>query len=209
MTVVMVSVVVVFQSTLPVGGATSRIYTCILIRVISIHAPRGGSDTSPRRRGYGQPHFNPRSPWGERRACAAGPARAKKFQSTLPVGGATSRMLQSIAYLVISIHAPRGGSDGSMPANICCTRNINPRSPWGERQGRAFSFLNCSYFNPRSPWGERLRIAGPERSCRQFQSTLPVGGATGRCLIQDKQQRISIHAPRGGSDMGAGVFDRD
>ena len=37
---------------------------------------------------------------------------ANKFQSTLPVGGATATIFDNQALLNISIHAPRGGSDG-------------------------------------------------------------------------------------------------
>ena len=33
-----------FQSTLPVGGATKFSHAAIMDAVISIHAPRGGSD---------------------------------------------------------------------------------------------------------------------------------------------------------------------
>ena len=80
---------------------------------------------------------------------------------------------------------------------------FNPRSPWGERLAPPLSPTGISYrFNPRSPWGERLSIpiseeksntisihaprggsddkAGlPILSDKLFQSTLPVGGATG------------------------------
>ena len=79
-----------FQSTLPVRGATTvrREPPC---RVqISIHAPRAGSD-----RGFHfclehSEHFNPRSPCGERLACRV-PfiSPPSVFQSTLPVRGAT------------------------------------------------------------------------------------------------------------------------
>ena len=34
-----------------------------------------------------------------------------RFQSTLPVGGATLRQIKPLAKFSISIHAPRGGSD--------------------------------------------------------------------------------------------------
>ena len=34
--------------------------------IISIHAPRGGSDATVRRPAKVDYHFNPRSPWGER-----------------------------------------------------------------------------------------------------------------------------------------------
>ena len=79
----------IFQSTLPVGGATSFPDTSGEAVSISIHAPRGGSD------------------WGIKIIKSI----SSLFQSTLPVGGATCcRQLPSTAP-PISIHAPRGGSD--------------------------------------------------------------------------------------------------
>ena len=55
-----------FQSTLPVGGATLSSISFLLQMHISIHAPRGGSDRyAPWCFHYGK-YFNPRSPWGER-----------------------------------------------------------------------------------------------------------------------------------------------
>ena len=80
----------VFQSTLPVGGAT-RFFFLLLVPVL---------------------HFNPRSPWGERPFNLHKDAFVLKFQSTLPVGGATDGKIVAAADLRISIHAPRGGSDG-------------------------------------------------------------------------------------------------
>ena len=80
----------VFQSTLPVGGAT-------LIRVVTIYyaafqstLPVGGATISKLQLRASDLYFNPRSPWGERRY--AGSTRLlihSLFQSTLPVGGAT------------------------------------------------------------------------------------------------------------------------
>ena len=82
----------------------------------------------------GEPDFNPRSPCGER-LCLAGARRAcdeisihaprvgsdgmqsrstaarLKFQSTLPVWGATRRHRRHLQHHQISIHAPRVGSD--------------------------------------------------------------------------------------------------
>ena len=85
-------------------------------------------------RGYPAGYFNPRSPWGERPrpikpimpvekfqstlpvggATSGLPCCLKPlgFQSTLPVGGATSFFVHMIHRILISIHAPRGGSDG-------------------------------------------------------------------------------------------------
>ena len=59
------------------------------ISIISIHAPRGGSDY----------------------VSMTDPTIILVFQSTLPVGGATLTPEELRAAYEISIHAPRGGSD--------------------------------------------------------------------------------------------------
>ena len=44
------------------------------------------------------------------------PIHAPKFQSTLPAGGATRKGYDmEYLYVLISIHAPRGGSDEIIP----------------------------------------------------------------------------------------------
>ena len=80
-----------------------------------------------------------------------------RFQSTLPVRGATRQLAR---------RPDLGG-------------NFNPRSPCGERQ--MFSPAPCGasgYFNPRSPCGERRLYAESRLAEYKFQSTLPVRGAT-------------------------------
>ena len=62
-------------------------------------------------------------------------------------------------------------------------------------------FSSLTYFNPRSPWGERLVQCVQLVSWMSFQSTLPVGGATGVDVVIQARESISIHAPRGGSDV--------
>ena len=57
---------VLFQSTLPARGATQRPGVLLNQRVISIHAPRTGSDQIAGTHTRRFPHFNPRSPHGER-----------------------------------------------------------------------------------------------------------------------------------------------
>ena len=125
----------------------------------------------------------------------------------------------------ISIHAPRGGSDGVTSPNFSKGKDFNPRSPRGERHHLSDDIAKLSQnFNPRSPRGERLISPLPATSSFVFQSTLPAGGATPvlRCLprpasnfnprsprgerplatrYDDSFIRISIHAPRGGSDL--------
>ena len=56
-------------------------------------------------------------------------------------------------------------------------------------------------FNPRSPWGERQSLWTRSPTDDAFQSTLPVGGATGGYSRRYRGSGISIHAPRGGSDI--------
>ena len=81
---------ILFQSTLPVGGATNNLHDPDQYRHISIHAPRGGSDEVMTIIDIVTEDFNPRSPWGERRCLKVDRCPTKKFQSTLPVGGATT-----------------------------------------------------------------------------------------------------------------------
>ena len=101
-----------FQSTLPVGGATSR----------------HGQDA------HNISDFNPRSPWGERHRHLPHISEHILFQSTLPVGGATQTQEDANHHRSISIHAPRGGSDHIANDQGQPPRDFNPRSPWGERR---------------------------------------------------------------------------
>ena len=146
---------------------------------ISIHAPRAGSDKIIPFIIYDNTYFNPRSPCGER--------LFNSFPQTL-------------------------------------RENFNPRSPCGERLLRdsRTSAIRLN-FNPRSPCGERPRVSWRLQHWQAFQSTLPVRGATrgrrksGPCVDDFNPRspcgerlrrragtapwkRISIHAPRAGSD---------
>ncbi len=104
--------IIVFQSTLPVRGAT-QVRLCLRShQQISIHAPRAGSDK----------RIHPQL------------SRLLQFQSTLPVRGATTRLHARHLHGPISIHAPRAGSDARLACSQACKRYFNPRSPCGERQ---------------------------------------------------------------------------
>ena len=50
-----------------------------------------------------------------------------------------------------------------------------------------------------SDYGTRTQKSG----CLEFQSTLPVWGATGQTGREPQNNHISIHAPRVGSDLSA------
>ena len=58
------------------------------------------------------------------------------------------------------------------------------------------------YFNPRSPHGERRTGLQMNDTPKRFQSTLPARGATAPAGTGARNSRISIHAPRTGSDPG-------
>ena len=101
------------------------------------------------------------------------------FLSTLPARGATGAAQPGTAELLfVSIHAPREGSDRGQRRAWPLADSFYPRSPRGERRLQ----LNCRFryccFYPRSPRGERPKSAHADAV----------------------SIRISIHAPREGSD---------
>ena len=124
---------------------------------------------------------------------------------------------------LISIHAPRTGSDPTPAMNSWKAAYFNPRSPHGERRtsterGDAIGRISiyaprtgsdrcavrrktaATYFNPRSPHGERRSEDDVLHPASVFQSTLPARGATAVNLMTRKRYIISIHAPRTGRD---------
>ena len=106
-----------------------------MIGTISIHAPRAGSDSLE----------GLQNQIGD------------LFQSTLPVRGATYRRRYKSRYRDISIHAPRAGSDV-------------------DRVPRDNYDVFISIHAPRA--GSDARVLAQMEAEEQFQSTLPVRGAT-------------------------------
>ena len=149
--------VIGFQSTLPVRGAT---------RQSPPSEPRY-SNFNPRspcgeRRKIKissgvKSHFNPRSPCGERHLPGGNAAWVFYFNPRSPCGERPEDLRAEALEMMISIHAPRAGSDLSLAA---CRKNPQ------------------SNFNPRSPCGERREAGAGEGDGESFQSTLPVRGAT-------------------------------
>ena len=150
------------------------------------------------------------------------PVQLIRFQSTLPVWGATAPVTVSVPCTHISIHAPRVGSDVGI-TKLPSDERISIHAP---RVGSDRAFLRGGqtggisihaprvgsdsrqaakaslkdYFNPRSPCGERLQLDEITFKSRIFQSTLPVWGATVAFAGGSAGNFISIHAPRVGSD---------
>ena len=170
----------VFQSTLPIRGATfyttdgvlwmdisihtphtgsdwglGRVMVSILI---SIHTPHTGSDFFRQRQSSGsRSNFNPHSPYGERR----------------------EDILQIMCSALISIHTPHTGSDlGGNTADIFQS-NFNPHSPYGERLSLSDNMDSVTMISIHTPHtgsdggNGRIQLSGS-----QFQSTLPIRGAT-------------------------------
>ena len=127
---------------------------------------------------FSAPHFNPRSPHGERHDKAQINFGALKFQSTLPARGATWSFLICPSFAQISIHAPRTGSDNP-PDEGPVARAISIHAPRTGSDRKLLATLSArSHFNPRSPHGERRLFALRFQQRAQFQSTLPARGAT-------------------------------
>ena len=170
--------------------------------IISIHAPRTGSDRQPCHL-RNEPRISIHAPRTGSDPTSSPPLRTTSvFQSTLPARGATrSGMYQTPAWRKISIHAPRTGSDmGSILSQSAVLISIHaPRTgsdPTSARRRRALRQFQSTLpargatrkgqendrrttdFNPRSPHGERQDGPRPEQEDTIFQSTLPARGAT-------------------------------
>ena len=164
-----------FQSPLPVWGATPLPRPGGKAARFQSPLPVWGATGLPKSTLSRLADFNPRSPCGERLRRALSLTQACDFNPRSPCDGSTEEWRITMA---ISIPAPRVGSD---PARAIC-------------------LSSAPYFNPRSPCGERPYFLSYIINNAIFQSPLPVWGATQRCKSVETLGRISIHAPRVGSD---------
>ena len=106
--------------------------------------------------------FYQRSPRGSDVPCVPSRNNRGKFQSSLPVRGATLEDLRDKLKDLISIHAPREGSDRFRPVSFILYQ-ISIHAP---REGSdPYSYAQANW-----EWA--------------FQSTLPVRGATGESVPQ-------------------------
>ena len=121
--------------------------------VISIHAPRAGSDLRARPPAPDAGNFNPCSPCGERQIPHVFHGTHPRFQSMLPVRGATVICFSRVLCFFISIHAPRAGSDprpfeASAPAQKF--QSMLPVRGATDRGRSFFLILNISIHAPRA-----------------------------------------------------------
>ena len=191
-----------FQSTLPLRGATLVGVHTTLTPSISIHTPLAGSDDA--RTGARRPwttYFNPHSPCGERRGYVQLANGFYLFQSTLPLRGATVRRRPDNGRAIISIHTPLAGSDPSACWNPPTTSNFNPHSPCGERLSRSAAVWRSRNFNPHSPCGERLQSGVTISNVAVISIHTPLAGSDANlCHKPCRIFCISIHTPLAGSD---------
>ena len=169
-----------FNPRSPCGERLVCVVLIILRYIISIHAPRVGSDGLYLRLNHHYLFISIHAP---------------RVGSDVMIFG------KFLTYL-ISIHAPRVGSDVTLTSPLSLTTNFNPRSPCGERpvypNDVGISY-NISIHAPRV--GSDATFSCVTSHLLGFQSTLPVWGATRYhwevCVVL---RVISIHAPRVGSD---------
>ena len=140
----------------PLTGSDSPLYKCRTNSSISIHAPLTGSDLATSNGHCPTCYFNPRSPYGERPGMTIKILGPFRFQSTLPLRGATG---------------------GHIPSKSI-GKDFNPRSPYGERPVVITIISTPVLFQSTLPLrGATLKKNGMAVDT-QFQSTLPLRGAT-------------------------------
>ena len=198
-----------FQSTLPLRGATAHVTTDVNTEEISIHAPLAGSDSARACRRPWRPHFNPRSPCGERRSRRRSPPCQTNFNPRSPCGERRRRVGVAGGRLFISIHAPLAGSDSTRASMGWHPADFNPRSPCGERHFFNVVCWRQTAISIHAPLAGSDMIAPPISALpNKFQSTLPLRGATCCTRMVAAEKMISIHAPLAGSDARAGRLAR-
>ena len=181
------TLIVQFQSTHPVRGATTSWALTWLRTVISIHAPREGCDL----------YYSYVDKWfhvfqsthpvrGATRSSSVNPSW-HLFQSTHPVRGATCTVepQYKFSFLFQSTHPVRGATSCAIPSGM------------------------ESDSNPRTPRGVRLARDAKTGELSIFQSTHPARGATCGGSSRYVEHVISIHAPREGCDAGRWLGESD
>ena len=169
---------------------------------ISIHAPREGSDQAVPHRHRGHEAFQSTLPArGATCTISHGSFKITYFNPRSPRGERPKAVNDANTAWAISIHAPREGSDAVLPAAAMAEILFQSTLPArGATLHKSWMVQQSGHFNPRSPRGERPRHTYYTTGTKKFQSTLPARGATGRTKPRDKFVKISIHAPREGSD---------
>ena len=124
-----------------------------------------------------------------------------KFQSTLPVWGATGGAIPGAGKQAVSIHAPRVGSDRLVVSENDKELSFNPRSPCGERLlCAAAGGLEKSFQSTLPVWGATFENSEDYKATK-FQSTLPVWGATPKSETINTQNLFQSTLPVWGATL--------
>ncbi len=153
---VLVVLLLIFQSTPSVGRATRKQTLWQETTAISIHALRGEGDLQGILQGDSIP----------------------KFQSTPSVGRATSQRREELRRISISIHALRGEGDRALYLACFSPKNFNPRPPWGGRHVVNPALLFVFRFQSTPSVGRATPSLVKSVIIVLFQSTPSVGRAT-------------------------------
>ena len=118
-----------FQSTLPVRGATQALSSPAGAALISIHAPREGSDADKALERGTAYQFQSTLPVRGATFRLQNSTRPGRFQSTLPVRGATPSSFTGETRPQFQSTLPVRGATFSLFTKKFLKQNFNPRSP--------------------------------------------------------------------------------
>ena len=167
--------------------------------MISIHAPRTGSDNTPTPPAGDERDFNPRSPHGERPDAPESGKHCQLISIHAPRTGSDPATNNCQGVADISIPAPRTGRDNDGDDEPCVHARFQSTLPargatrsgcWISRAKEPFQSTlpargatwrasaakkPASYFNPRSPHGERRPSAAQSTRFTNFNPRSPHG----------------------------------
>ncbi len=145
----------VFQSTLPLRGATAYRFSIDETLIISIHTPLAGSDV-----------------------CGRISVDGEFISIHTPLAGSDSQGRGTEGRGTISIHTPLAGSDSSPFQRQSPYSYFNPHSPCGERPMLSELVEKRLRFQSTLPLRGATYAIISNRHTILFQSTLPLRGAT-------------------------------
>ena len=193
----------IFQSTLPLRGATLDLTLASAGVDISIHTPLAGSDrpytSSPKYSLLFQSTLPLRGATAEQLLRL----QTNSFQSTLPLRGATRvHVRDAVLDLdVISIHTPLAGSDQNLVTSVIAAAKFQSTLPLRGATFAALAAFRQNQFQSTLP----LRGATWSVPCRpsswcNFNPHSPCGERLADQRLISRTLDISIHTPLAGSD---------
>ena len=148
-------------------------------------------------------YFNPRSPQGERRGWFRSNTAAVHFNPRSPQGSDNRPPYYALYYIIFQPTLPAWEATIGFHWRDDTGRFQSTLPAWGATNMRAYMWYAMKFQSTLPAWGATLppRLDGSIHS--KFQSTLPAWGATTDFHLAITLKRISIHAPRMGSDLAA------